>query len=56
MEFYEESLATKGRKQLDHLLADSDLVIPKLRQKVTIDSGLAKPTQDKMGSPEPWVF
>ena len=41
---------------MDHLLADSDLVILKLLQKTTIDLGLAKHTQDKMGSPEPWVF
>jgi len=56
MEVYEESPATKGRKQLDHLLADLDMVIPTLRRKATVDSGLAKHTQNKMGLPEKWVF
>ena len=53
MEVYEESPATKGHKKLDRLLADLDLVTPKLPRRETIDSGLAKHNQDKMGWPEP---
>ena len=56
MEFYEESLATKGHKQLHHLLVDSDLVILKSLWMETADSGLEKHTQDKMGFPKEWVF
>ena len=56
MEVYEELSETKGHKQLDHLLADSDLVIIKLLRRATVDSGLAKHTQDKMGLPKQWVF
>ena len=42
-----ESLATKGHKKLDHSLADSDLVTLKSPRRVTVDSGLAKHTQDR---------
>ena len=56
MEVYEESSATKGYKQLDRLLADLDLVTLKSRRRATVDSGSVKHTQDKMGSPEQWVF
>lgn len=56
MEVYAESLATKGHKQLDRSLADSDLVILKSPRRVTVDSGLAKHTQDRMEWPEQLVF
>ena len=56
MEVYAESLATKGRKQLDRLLADLDLVTLKLPRRVTVDSGLAKHTQDMTKLPEQLVF
>ena len=51
-----ESPATKGRKQLDHSLANLDLVTIKLPRRVTVGSGLAKHTQDKMELPEQLVF
>ena len=56
MKVYEESLATKGHKQLDHSSAGLDLVILESLQKATVDSSQAKHTQDKMESPEQWVF
>ena len=56
MEVYVEFLATKGRKQLDCLLDDLDLVTLKLPRRATVDSGSAKHTHDKMGLPEQWVF
>jgi len=39
MEVYAESLATKGRKQLDRWLTSSNQVTPRLPQRVTADSG-----------------
>ena len=56
MEVYAELLATKGRKKLDRSLADLDLVTLKLPRRVTVDSGLAKHTQDKTELPEQLVF
>ena len=56
MEVYAKSPATKGCKQLDRLLADLDPVTLKSPQRATIDLGLAKHTQDKMGLPEQLVF
>ena len=49
-------MATKGRKRLGNLSAGSDVVNLKLLQKTTVDLGLAKHTQDKIGSLEQWVF
>jgi len=51
-----ESLVTKGRKKLDHLLASLNLVTLKFPRRETINSGLAKHTQDKMEFPEQLVF
>ena len=56
MEVYAESLATKGRKRLDHFLTDLNQVTLKLPRRVTVDLGQVKHTQDKMGSPEQLVF
>ena len=56
MEFYAESLATKGHKRLDRLLADLDLVTLESPRRATVDSGSANRIQDKMGLPEQWVF
>ena len=56
MEVYVESLATKGRKQLDRLLTGVDQVTLKLPQMVTVDSSQVKRTQDTMGSPKRLVF
>jgi len=39
MEVYAESLATKGRKQLDHSSTGLDLVIQELLQRAIVDSG-----------------
>ena len=41
---------------MDHLSADLDLVTLKLPRRANVDSSSAKHTQDKMGSPEQWVF
>ena len=56
MEVYVESLATKGCKRLDRLLTDLNQVTLKLPQRVTVDSGQVKHTQDNMGLPEQLVF
>ena len=56
MEVYAESLATKGRKQLDRLLTDVNQVTLNLPRMVTVDSGQVKHTQDMMESPEKLVF
>ena len=52
MEACEESLATNGHKQLDRSLISVNLVILKLPRMVTVDSRLARRTQDTMESPE----
>ena len=56
MEVYEESPTTKGHKQLDHSLANLDMVTLESPRRAAVDSGSTKRTQDKMGSPEQWVF
>ena len=45
MAVYAESLATKGRKQLDRLLTGLNQVTLKLPRMVTVDSGQVKHTQ-----------
>ena len=56
MEVFEESLATKGRKQLDRSLIGVNPVILKLPRMVTIDLGQVRRTQDTMESPQQQAF
>ena len=56
MEVCEESLATKGHNQLDHLLTGVNRVTLKLTRMVTVDSSQEKRTQGTMELPEQWAF
>ena len=56
MEVCAGSLATMGRKQLDHWLTDVNQATLKSPRMVTVDSGLAKRNQGTMESLEQRVF
>ena len=56
MEFYEESLATKGHKQSDRWLTGVNRVTLKSPRMVTVDSGQVKHNQGTMESLEQWAF
>ena len=56
MEVCVESLATKGRKQLDRSLTGVNQVTLELPRMVTAGSGQMKHTQDTMGSPGQLAF